>query len=192
MAFAELRSNLERLVVRYGPDNFVVDQTWLETPARLQKLAPVCWAEVSRALSVESKVTRCGLRGWAHWAAASVEEAESAIEESGLVTETSAWNELFGVPQVRHFISVSKGRTNGTKRRVELSTIQGTVEGRLHPEDEKFSSPFGIQLDVDVFLENPEKLTKDGLRGFLDDGISEMRNLFEQTQKVLHANPSDE
>jgi len=186
MEYGELKSFLERLVIRFGPENFVVDQSWLETPARLQKLAPLCWAEVAKVLSLENKVTRCGLRIWAHWAADSLEEAQAELGHRGFVVESPTWLDLFGPAKARSFVGVSN-RGGSTNLRAELSTVHLSFEGHLAPDEKKFAIPYAIQADLDMFVENPGKFSPTELRMFLDNGLTETRKLCDKIGGVLHA-----
>jgi hypothetical protein len=183
---AHLRSHAERLVVRYGPASFGVEQSWAETTARFSRIATLAWDRVARVLDVAKKVTRCGLRAWIQWETPSMEEAYRVIETSGLAVASARWSGIFGKPTAVTFTGISRV-AGGHSCRAALDAVRTEVEGRVFPDEKKFVPPFALQLDVDLSFEVETGALSQGLKSFVDDSVEDVHRLTSKLGEVLRA-----
>lgn len=184
MTHGEFTSAMERLSIRYGPDRFLVDQSWLETQVRFEKVAPTAWAEVSKRLDVESKVTRCGLRLFALWQVPGPDAGPEIIAASGLVSETERWSGLMGSPVTKSFSGVAQ--RGDLRVRASLDSVEMKIEGRFFPEDQKFAFEHGVQLDLDyTSSSNSGAFSKERLQNFLRTSFQDAKRLIEGVAEVL-------
>jgi hypothetical protein len=153
MEHGELSNDAERLLVRYGVNTFLVAQNWVRTPVRVEQLAPAAWEIVASTLEVGHTVTRVGVRLQVVWPVKTVAEGESVIGASGLCTESTAWRDIFGVPQSRSWTFAS--RDHRGELRAGLTTIQTNVQGSIDPELRKLVPDVGVLLDTDHVLPLP-------------------------------------
>jgi hypothetical protein len=188
MEYGELRSNLERIVVRFGRENYIFDQTWLETPTRLQKLAPAAWAEIAKSLGVEKKVERCAIRTWLVWAVAK-DEAEPTLSRCGAIRPTESWEQIMGKPDAQSYVGMSK--IGGKVLRAELNGSTTLVEGRVWPDEEKFIPANSIQLSLDFSMSDPARVTADELKSFIASSVADTRKIATQMGGVFHAKSAD-
>jgi hypothetical protein len=185
MEYGELVSLSERLTIRYGRLGLVVQQTWPETAARLEKLAVTAWGEVGRILDVRKKVSRCGFRANAMWGIESIEEGEAALFQHGLVAETERWSSLFSKPMGRQFTGVV-ARADGRALRIGMGIVQQEIIGRVAPEDSRFALPMAVQLDLDYSLKDPADFSKEELQSFLRASVVDSKAAIDTFGKTLH------
>ena len=190
MDFGELVSPSENLVVRYGPENLVVDQYAPETPARFEKLAPIAWHEVAKSLDVAKKITRCGMRAWGVWSVDSLTEGHEALRRSGLVRPTERWTQVFGETAQRTFGARSSSLQGGRTRHANLDAVGLKLQGPSLV-DKKFAPAFAVQLDLDFALESTE-LTKETLHAFLRSNLRDVSKISSELTAVLHADDSND
>ena len=190
MNTAELKSSAERLFVRYGPDSLVVDQAWLETPARVEKVAPTAWQEVAKTLDLESKVTQCGMRAWLHWRSDSAREAQAVQHSAELLGETETWTSLFGEPKSRSFAATSE-LPDGRLLRAAVDSVEMIVQGgKVAPDDEKFAMRYALQLDLDFLLLAPDSLPRERLQKFIRSSVNDLNRISKSVNTVLNAKRS--
>jgi hypothetical protein len=85
MNHGEVGSSAERLMFTYGPKNFQGTQTWVESPARVEQLAPVAWELVGETLEVQKHVHRVGVRFIHQWKVDDMDEGRRAMASSEFV-----------------------------------------------------------------------------------------------------------
>jgi hypothetical protein len=147
----ELKSQSERMVVRYGPANLSVTQTGLHEVARFAQVSSWSWQQVSSALEVGRKVRRCGIRFLQLFPVETVEQADEVLVRSGLVGETELWRKRFGVATKRAFVGIVDAQ-GWRSIRVEIATR--TLElGREPPAEMKpFMPEHSVSFDLDFLL----------------------------------------
>ena len=147
MAAAELRSDVERFVIQYGPRNLTVSQAWMPSLARFEQLAPVAWSEVSQYLDVARHVTRCGVRFWLLWKAGSFAEAQGAVQRLGLLNPSDHWRDLFG--QISPHAVVAMAKDSHATLRLAVDVSSTNVQGELSPSLAAMIPKHAILLDLD-------------------------------------------
>lgn len=144
----ELRSDAERLIVRYGREACGVTQLGPLTAARLEKVAPTTWNTVRDDLGVERDVVRCGFRVLAQWPTKSIASARKVLEATGLVAPSPRWLDFAGQPTFAAYTGVQVDVAGG-RLRVVVDAIEQRVDGALPSGFEGLYPPTAVQLDVD-------------------------------------------
>jgi hypothetical protein len=155
MSHGELRSDLERIVVHYGPQSFGTTQVGPETAARFEKVASTGWRVTADHLEVGRCVERCGMRCIYMWPCADAEAARAALARSGLVQPAQTWIDMFGGSDYGTVAAVKRTPLGGHIR-VSLDCVTHQVEGLLPRGHEVYVPPAAIQLDVDYVHDNPD------------------------------------
>jgi hypothetical protein len=144
----ELRSDAEKLVVRFGRESCGVTQLAPATAARLEQVAPTTWNTVRDDLGVERDVGRCGFRVLAQWPTKSIANARKALDATGLVRASDQWTAFAGQPTFATYIGVALDAKGG-RPRVAVDAIEQKVDGALPSGFEGIYPETAVQLDVD-------------------------------------------
>lgn len=154
----ELRSDAERLVVRFGRESYSVTQLAPQTAARIEQVAPSGWTCVRDDLGVERDVVRCGFRVIAQWRAKDIATARRALWATGLVRPSDAWVTLAGEPSYAGFTGVAED-PSGAHTRIAVDAIEQRVDGQLPAGYEDLWPPAVVQLDVDSVYPSENRKT---------------------------------
>jgi hypothetical protein len=157
MLFGELKNDAERIVVRYSPDSFSFNQSWMPSLARFEQLAPGGWHEVSEALGVAKRVTHFGVRFWLLWKTDSAEESRRIVEAAKLVLPSDEWRELFGDAPIHSLLAVV--RDKHATLRIALDSISTNVQAEsLPPALAPMVPKHAVLLDIDhVHYKGPNR-----------------------------------
>jgi hypothetical protein len=144
----ELRSDAEKLVVRFGKDACTVMQLAPVTAARLEQIAPTAWNTVREDLGVERDVVRCGFRFLAQWPTKNITNARKVLDATGLVKASDHWLGFAGQPTFAAYTGVAVDAKGG-RLRVAVDAIEQRVDGALPSGFEGLYPQTAVQLDVD-------------------------------------------
>jgi hypothetical protein len=163
---AQLYNDVERIHVRCGHESFSLYQNWIETPVRVEQLAPLAWHEVSEHLEVAREIKRCGVRFDMVWPIESSKDGEARILNAHLFKESARWLDAFGEPTARQWITKSQDRERAI--RVDIHTTEHTASGSLLPELKKLVPPQALVVSVDYTIpeEPPFSLHRGRLKDF--------------------------
>jgi hypothetical protein len=144
----ELRSDAEKLVVRFGRDACGVTQLAPMTAARLEQIAPTVWNTVREDLGIERDVVRCGFRVIAQWPTKTISNARKVLDATGLVSASECWVAFAGQPTFAAYTGVTVDPKGG-RIRVVVDAIEQRVDGALPSGFEGLYPQTAVQLDVD-------------------------------------------
>lgn len=152
----ELRSDAERITVRFGRESFNVTQLAPQTAAPVESVAPELWRTVRDELNVDRFITRAGFRVVYLWPAPSIDEARTAVKESGLVATPHKWSELFGQPSWSTITAVTSDERIGQSR-ITVDAVEQRVEGLLPAGYDAYYPSAAVQLDVDYVYPDEQR-----------------------------------
>jgi hypothetical protein len=183
---SNLDSQSERIHVQFGLNSLSVQQTGLETAARLEQISALAWDSLAHTLEVRTKVIRCGVRFLLMWPAEDDKFAEVSLLESGLFAETPKWQEVFGfAPRKRAFTAVWDYPDRQVRVNLTAASTQSTDD--IPDKLRQFCPPHAVMLDLDWSRSEDEgmKVDKNWLREFFRSSWNHTQMLSEKVGGTL-------
>ena len=179
MAQGELLNAAERMTLRYGPKAYSLTQNWVDSPVRIEQLAPPAWEQVSESMGISREVTRCGVRFILLWGVDDLAEAERRMNSAELFRETPDWVATFGEPTSRAWVTSAETREGIVRVGLSASDIE-VKGGALSADLEGLVPKHSIMLDLDYVYPGaavPFALHKGQMKDFI-------RNSWERGKKA--------
>lgn len=165
MRAAEIKSEPERLTIRFGPESFSVQHDLTNTAIRLIEVAGVAWKVVAERLGVGRNVSRVGVRLFFIWPTGSVHEAGESIVRSPYMN-LSNWQPSRGTPIDASFVAVSQ---IDAERKARIAAAGIRIETNVDDFSDRlrrFFPKFALQVDTDVYSDTMSNIGPGQLRDF--------------------------